>query len=281
MSPTILVIGATGNTGRSVTSTLSKLLDAQAFNVLALTRSATSDVSKQLAALPNVRIVEKDWTEIDSAWLKDNNVKKAFVASHNAPSQYTEESGLHLALLEAGVNYVVRISTNDSTMGPTSRVYYGRTHWAIENLLSQPEFKPLRWTSLRPNVFSVSLLASEAAWVKTYRSTGELGQLNITFDKDAKVGIIDPYDVGVVAGTLLALSDASQHNNKRYILSGPEDYSGADVVSLVERVAGVKIPEEKITFRYTAWINEMASNGFIAPKLIPSFLAIFVSLWDG
>ncbi|KAJ6088119.1 hypothetical protein N7499_004301 [Penicillium canescens] len=57
-----------------------------------------------------------------------------------------------VALLHAGVKYLVKTSTHVEFIGPTSPVFYGgSSHWAIYNLLSQPEFKVLQWTSLQLN----------------------------------------------------------------------------------------------------------------------------------
>lgn len=66
MATSILIVGATGNTGRGVVNTLSKLLKTgsaiSGFRLLALTRSSESPAAQQLAELPNVEICE---TELD------------------------------------------------------------------------------------------------------------------------------------------------------------------------------------------------------------------------
>lgn len=116
MSPTILVAGATGNTGRSTTETLSRLLQApdsslRNHRILALTRSANSPAAQHLATLPGVQVIQQSWVEVTPEWLQTHHVARAFIASHNKPTQFAEESTFHLALLHAGVEYVVRIST--------------------------------------------------------------------------------------------------------------------------------------------------------------------------
>jgi uncharacterized protein YbjT (DUF2867 family) len=113
---TILVVGATGNTGRATVRTLSADLAGQDVRILGLTRDSDSDSAKALAALPLVEMESKYWPEIDTAWLKERNIVKAFVASHNEDSQFTDESLMHCALLEAGVEHVVRISTVSSSL---------------------------------------------------------------------------------------------------------------------------------------------------------------------
>lgn len=58
MAPTILIVGATGNTGRSVTETLPGLLQKSNslsnHRVIGLTRSLDSPAAKELAKIPGV-----------------------------------------------------------------------------------------------------------------------------------------------------------------------------------------------------------------------------------
>ncbi|KAK1489128.1 hypothetical protein CTAM01_11277 [Colletotrichum tamarilloi] len=199
MTPTILIAGATGNTGRSVVETLSRFLGNSDVSpdtrILALTRSIDSSAAQHLASLPSVTVIEKNWVDINASWLREQNVIKAFIASHNGPSQFAEESTFHQAALMAGVQYVVRISTTAANVRPDFEAYYPRTHWAIETMLSSPEFRELKWTSLQPNIFFSAHLYSAVEFVKEYRQTKKQGILKLIADKDAPVGAIDPDDI--------------------------------------------------------------------------------------
>ncbi|KAJ5151306.1 uncharacterized protein N7482_010558 [Penicillium canariense] len=244
MAPTILIVGATGNTGRSVVETLPELLESTnalpGHRIIALTRSSQSPVAHQLAKLPGVEVIEQNWVGITADWLREHQVARAFIASHNDPNQFAEESAFYVAALNAGVRYVVRISTTAANVRPDSKAYYPRTHWAIEALLSSPEFADLQWTSLQPNVFSQFYLASAAQWIKQYRKTGEQGTLKLMASKDAPVGIIDAYDVGVFAAHLLSQPEPTAHNRAKYVLNGPEDITGKQIVSMVEQHIGTR-----------------------------------------
>lgn len=66
MAPAILVIGATGNTGKNVVRTLPKLVGIDDYRILGLTRSLSNAAAQELAKLPHVEMEEKDWTEIDA-----------------------------------------------------------------------------------------------------------------------------------------------------------------------------------------------------------------------
>ena len=100
MGPTILVVGATGNTGRKVVETLPTLLkNSQSLSghrILCLTRSAQSEAAQRLAKIPGVELAEQNWVNITAAWLKDHNVQRVFIASHNFPNQFAEESQFYV-----------------------------------------------------------------------------------------------------------------------------------------------------------------------------------------
>jgi uncharacterized protein YbjT (DUF2867 family) len=222
---------------------------------------------------------EKDWTTIDVAWLRSQEVVRVYIAPHNLPPQFVEESALYVALLHAGVKYVVKVSTNVEYISPTSPIFYGRSHWAIENLLSQPEFKALQWTSLQPNFFTASYLASTVDWIKAYRKTGKQTPLVMIPAADAAVAMIDPEDVGNVGAYLLALEDTTPHNHAKYVLSGPEDVTGQSIARLVEQHAGVRV--EKTEFEVTSWLGDLVKAGVYQEKFLPSILAGCDALWQG
>jgi len=154
-----------------------------------------------------------------------------------------------------------------AVIGPASPVYYGRTHWAIERMLAEPDFAGLKWTSLRPNLFSTMFLNTAAEAVKAYRSKGELGPLKMLFSEDVGIAAIDPDDIGVAAGKLLALADPAPHASQIYTLNGPEDITGKAVVAEVERLTGAQVTD--ITYKDQSWLDNLAAWG-TPPKTIPS-----------
>ncbi|KAJ4178380.1 hypothetical protein NW767_013665 [Fusarium falciforme] len=284
MSPAIVIAGATGNTGRNTTETLSRLIASKSFlsgyKILALTRSANGDAAKQLAKLPNVEVVEMAWTEVTADWLRENNVVRAFIASHMLPTQFSEESTFHVAALKAGVKYVVRISTTAANTRPDSLAYYPRTHWAIESLLASPEFSTMQWTSLQPNAFIPIFLNTAVQFVKDFRETGKQGILRLMSNEDAPVAPIDANEIGAIAAHLLAEEDPSRHNKAKYVLNGPVDITGKQVVELVEQAIGTKVGN--VVFKDTSFIDHMV---MAAP---PEFQSIMKSIvhsldasWEG
>ncbi|KAH7126149.1 hypothetical protein EDB81DRAFT_663377 [Dactylonectria macrodidyma] len=283
MAPTLLVIGATGNTGQGVVKTLSELLKTSkifsSHRILALTRSSSGAVAQKLAALPNVEVTELHWVDITADWLQQQNVVRAFIASHNQPNQFAEESTFHLAALNAGVEYVVRISTTAANVRPDCPAYYPRQHWAIEALLSSPEFQRLRWTSLQPNIFTNFYLHTAAEFVKEFRKTGQQHPLTLIASEDAPVGIIDPNEVGVLAAHLLIEDDVTPHDRAKYVLNGPEDITGRQIVAMVEQETGTKV--EEVHFKDMSIVEHMAAQSQESRSVILSIKHAGETAWEG
>lgn len=287
MTPSILIIGATGNTGRGVTRTLPKLLQSSSTlnkcRIIALTRSSSSPVALELAKLPGVEVIEQNWVEITADWLREHEVTRAFVASHNEPNQFAEESTFYLNALTAGVKYVVRISTTAANVRPDCPAYYPRQHWAIEALLSSPEFNNLQWTSLQPNIFSTLIMSPAAEFIKKYRKTGQQDTLRLALSEDAPVGIIDPDDVGLIAAHLLAQDNTSVHNKAKYILNGPEDITGRKIVNMVEQHIGA--PVKDVIYKDVSFIDMLYEYQYAATKqsknVIYSIKHALETAWEG
>ena len=282
MAPTVLIVGATGNTGRSVVETLPKLLEntkLASHRVIALTRNAGSPSAQALAKLPGVELAEQNWVEIDDAWLREHEVVRIFIAPHVQPNQFAEEGQFLVNALRAGVKYVVRISTAASNVRPDILAYYARTHWAIETMLGQPEFKEMHWTSLQPNIFLPLALGATAEFIKEFKRTGKQSPLSIILDTSTPTGMIDPYDIGVVAAHLLAQEDTTAHNQAKYVLNGPEDVTGEQIVKMAERYIGERVKDVK--FKDVSFVDHMVENSTESRNVIRSIKSSLDAAWDG
>ncbi|RAO68324.1 uncharacterized protein BHQ10_004336 [Talaromyces amestolkiae] len=268
MTPSILIVGATGNTGRAVARTLPKLLQSSSnlsgIRIIALTRSSSSPVARELAKVPGVEVIEQNWVEISAEWLREQQVIRAFIASHNEPDQFPHESTFLLNALNAGIKYVVRISTTAANVRPDCPAYYARQHWAIEALLGSPEFNHLHWTSLQPNIFSPLILSPAVELIKKYRKTGEQDPLRLILSEDAPVGIIDPDEVGVIAAHLLSQDDTSVHHKAKYILNGPEDTTGKQIVQMIQQY--IDAPVKDVIYKDVSFIDMIYEHQFAATK---------------
>jgi uncharacterized protein YbjT (DUF2867 family) len=281
-SSSILVVGATGNTGLSVVKHLSQLITSLSSSsnlprqIIALTRNANSTVAKQLAQLAYVEVREKEWPSINSAWLIEAKVARVYIAPHNLPNQFVEESQFLIACKAAKVKYLVKLSTNIHFLTPDNPIYYGRSHWAIENLLEQTEFKQLNWTVLRANYFMGLLISPAIDWLKKNKTNDPMPLL---LDEESPVAIINPDDVGEAAAKLLALDDPSTHYGKKYNLSGPEDVTGKDVVSILEQITHRKI---KVDYKNLVLFNALLDQGGYPENVRESITyAVESIMWAG
>ncbi|KAK8084044.1 hypothetical protein PG996_002825 [Apiospora saccharicola] len=288
MAPTVLVVGATGNTGRSTVTALSQMLKQEGSHsspftgrrILALTRSAQGSSAQHLATLPGVEVLEFNWADVTERWLREQEVQRAFVASAVDPAQFPTESGFLLAALRAGVEYVVRISTTAPNVRPDCDAYYARTHWAIETMLETPAFDKLKWTSLQPNVFSALAFTSMGLFVKKYRETGKQDEpLRLLADLDSPIGIIDADDIGPIAARLLLHEDLSVHNHGKYTINGPEDITGRQMVAMVEQQIGT--PVKEVSYKNTSWLEGMAAADPEHRTLVMSIQHAMETLWRG
>lgn len=285
MAPTILIVGATGNTGQETVRTLSKLLDSSktfsSYRLLAQTRSANGAAAQKLAKLPHVQVIEHAWSEITQDWLRDQQVIRAFIASHNQPSQFAEESSFLVACLKAHVKYVVRISTTAANVFPSNEAYYPRSHWAIEALLSSPDFAPLHWSSLQPNVFFSFVLGSAAEIVKAHRRGHKAHNdtLRLILDENTPTGVVHPDDVGNFAAHLLLQDDTAALNTRRYVLNGPQDVTGAQIVRLVEEAIGAKL--EDVRFKDVSFVDDMVAQVEEGKGLVRSIKHAPETAWEG
>jgi uncharacterized protein YbjT (DUF2867 family) len=262
MAPTILIVGSTGNTGKAVVRTLPGLLKESGgtlskHRVLAVTRSASSVTAREFAQLPGVEVEEVDWPEITPAWLQERSVERVFIASHNEPTQFAEEGTFLRSALAAGVKYVVRISTTAANVNPANRAYYPRTHWALEQMLSQPEYASMHWSSLQPNVFLPLVLGPAAAHITNFRKTGKQDTLKLMASRTVPNSPLHPDDVGTVAAHLLAQEDTSKYNHWKPVLHGPADFTGDDIVKWVEGYTGAKV--EDVSFENVDFVDDMAA----------------------
>lgn len=283
MTLTFLVVGSTGNTDRAVEETLSTLMQShRSFaqpKILALTRDAKGEAAQHFTSLPNVQVIELNWVDITADWLRENNVVRAFIASHNQPNQFAVESAFYVAALRAQVEYVVRVLTTAANVRPDCPAYYPRTPWAIESLLSAPEFGALKWTSLQPNIYSQFVLAHATELVKHYRETGRQDILRLMSSKDASIGIIDSNDVGVFAAHLLVKEALTPHHKAKYVLNGPEDITGRQITEMVEQYIGTQIKD--VSYMDMPFIDQMAASSPESKSVILTVKHTLEMAWEG
>ncbi|KAL1864993.1 hypothetical protein Daus18300_007340 [Diaporthe australafricana] len=94
--------------------------------------------------------------------------------------------------------------------------------------------------------------------IKQHRKTGQQETLKLMASQDAPVGIVEAHDVGVFAAQLLCQDDITVHNNARYVVNGPEDITGEQIVKMVEERIGTKV--QSVSYKDMTFIDAMANS---------------------
>jgi len=205
---TIAVIGATGNTGRAAV----KELRALGQDPVCVVRNADKardvlggDTRTAVAELTDRQAMEKALAGVQSV----------FVVTGHSPSMVEQQNNVLDAALEAGVQYLVRVSGARGAAAADSESVVGRGHAAINERLKA---SGIRWVILSPGPFMQNLLG-QAASIKTD------SRIVLPAAKDLPVALIDVRDTGAVGARILV--DPAPHAGKTYEITGKLTTYGA------------------------------------------------------
>ncbi|MFD0149448.1 NmrA family NAD(P)-binding protein [Streptomyces sp. NPDC055721] len=216
---TILVIGATGTTGRRVTAGLL----AEGHRVKAAGRSATP--------VEGAEAVRFDWNE-PATWDQAlDGVGRAYLVP---PIGSSDPAAVMLPFLRkaraAGVHRAVLLS---SSAIPAGGPAVGLVHEELPGLFGE-------WAVLRPSWFMQNF-AGHTPHARSIREDGTI----LTASGDGRVGFIDAEDIAAVA--VRALTDV-QAPNTDLILTGPQTLSYDDVAAIITQVTGRPVVHRHLTF---------------------------------
>lgn len=116
-------------------------------------------------------------------------------------------------------------------------------------------------------------------FVKDFLKTGKQGTLRLMASKDAPVGIIHPDDIGTVAAHLLIDDNPAAHNKARYVLNGPEDITGKEIVQMVEQSIGSKV--QCVLYKDMSLVDSMAVETQESQNVILSIKHAQEVAWEG
>jgi uncharacterized protein YbjT (DUF2867 family) len=231
---TILITGARGNIGSRLVADLTRAGHA--------VRATTRDLSA--AGLPaDVETVELDVADPHNAAAALRGVESVFLYAVRG-----EITPFLDAARDAGVEYVVLLSSPASFEAHEHDRHIGRVHRAVERSLEDSE---LPHTVLYP-----SWLATNANrdWAERIRATGSVA---LPFP-DAQVNPIHPDDVAGVAARLL--TDPACRARLQ-VLTGPESLRLREIVAALGEVLSTQIRIDEVTRQRAlddrpAWIPE-------------------------
>lgn len=229
MQQTILVTGATGTVGREVVKQLAMLDGVRV-------RAGVHSIIKgeNLRRLPDVEVVEMEYTNPDSLHAAFTHVDKVFLITPFTDEQVEMAKALVDEARRVGVKHIVKLSAMGA--GAEPGIQLGRWHRETERYIEE---SGIPYTFLRPSSFMQNFENYSAHTIKQegkiYMPAGE-----------GKVPYIDARDIAAVAVEVLT---GNNHEGKIYDLTGPDALSVAEVAQTISEVTGrqvafVDVPED-------------------------------------
>ena len=223
---TILVLGATGNTGSEVVQQLKQ--KNAAFRVMVRN---TQSAAPLCLADDQVRLGNFD--DIDSLTRTMDGITSVYLAmvAHQDNQKWVEN--VITAMKAAGAKHLVKLSGIGATEDAGSEII--RVHAKTDKMV---QGSGLDYTLIQPNSFYQNLFGS----VETIKNSNQF----FLPLKDVKQSVVDIRDVAAVA--VAALIDTG-HAGKTYLLSGPQSLSFAEQAKILSDAAGkdiqyIHVPKE-------------------------------------
>jgi uncharacterized protein YbjT (DUF2867 family) len=218
MSAAILVIGATGTTGKELVRLLTKSGHETRVTVRPTSRKG------ELQAL-GVEVTQADLNDVESLARAMHGIQKIYFATPLVPNMIELSSSIIRAAQSAGVKHLVKLSGGGAEIELDAMA---RWHRAVEKEMEQ---SGIAYTFLRSNSFMQNFSKFNSHTIRDhgafYASYGE-----------GKSAWIDVRDIAQVAHRVLT---EEVHRNKAYYLSGPEALSGANIASILSTETGKAI----------------------------------------
>lgn len=242
---TILVLGATGNTGSEVVRQLKK----KGSSFVIMVRNAESAKPLGLEA-SQIRLGNFD--DVQSLTSAMAGISSVYLAMAAHPDNLIWVKNVVEAMKASGAQHLVKLSGMGAAEDAGSEII--RTHALTDKIVKE---SGISYTLLQPNSFYQNLFGS----LDTIKTTGKfylpLG--------DARQSVVDIRDVAAVA---VATLTETGHENKTYLLSGPEAISFTEQAELLSRLSGQKIQYVAIPKEAAEQAMKQAGmNDWLAEKL--------------
>jgi uncharacterized protein YbjT (DUF2867 family) len=215
---TILVTGATGNTGL----TLLRLLEAQGVAVRAMVRH-----ERDIARLGNTSasIVIGDFNDVGSIEAALDGVDSAYLVTPS--SSDAEAQQIRFAELAAAANVKHLVKLSQFAADEASPVRFLRYHAAVERRIRE---LGISYTFLRPNLYFQGFLAFQTMIAKEGRFFAPIG--------DARISAVDVRDIAGVAAVALTQPG---HIGKTYTITGPRAITHAEIAHALAEATGREV----------------------------------------
>ena len=221
----ILVTGATGKTGRA----LVRQIVAMGMPVRALVRDRAKVAELEAEG---AEIVVGDLGKAETLAPALVGIDKAYLITAADPAQVMLHSNFIRAAKQAGVRHIVRHSVRGAELD--SPIKIARWHATSQKEL---EHSGIAWTHLQP-VYSMQNFL-------TFASTIESQGTFYAPMKDGALSMVDARDVAAVAAAVLI--ESVPHQDKTYLVTGPEALTFADAAEQLSAVLAKPIRYTDIT----------------------------------
>lgn len=226
-TPTVLVTGATGNTGRP----LLRFLEGLRVNVRAMVRRGTDP--GRLGDSPATMVVA-DFDDAESLSAALAGVTRAYLVTSSSADAEAQQIRFAECAVAAGVTHLVKLS--QFAADENSPVRFLRYHARVERRIRE---LGIAYTFIRPNLYFQGLLGFAGLIAKTGRFFAPIG--------DARVSAVDVRDIAAVAA--LALT-APGHEGQTYTVTGPAAITHAEMARAIGRatkrdVSFIDVPPEQ------------------------------------
>jgi NAD(P)H dehydrogenase (quinone) len=223
---TILVTGATGDTGRP---TVGELVN-KGFKVRALARS--DDARSRALAMLGAEVVYGNLSSLRDIRAALDGVESAYFCFPLAEGLVEAAVIFAQAAREQGVGHIVNMSHKQA--GPRARSKVTQNHWLSEQVF---DWSGIPSTHLRVTFF--------AEWLLYISPLSQRGRYVMPFNKDSRFAPLAAADTARIIANILAAPQG--HEGHAYQLHGPVEYSHETLAAETGRVLGAHLPFEQVT----------------------------------
>lgn len=217
MSKTILITGATGRQGKATLNELIRMSGTE-FNILALTRNASSHSAQALLKHSNVKLIEGDMDHCDEIFRRTGPVWGVFSVQVTDKDEERQGKAVVDAAVAAGVQHFVYASGDRggselSETNPTT-VPHIAVKLVVERYIKEKAAaskQGMTWTFIRPVTFMDNLRTDFVGkgFASMWRCMGE-----------KSLQLVSTKDVGYFSA--LAFKEADQWQGKAISVAGDE-----------------------------------------------------------
>ena len=246
MTPTILITGATGATGRGAVYALLK----RGFQVRAFVHS--DDERSRRLSHEGADVAVGDLLDFHAVRRALDGVQRAYFIYPIVPGIAQATMQFAQAAREVGVDLIVNMSQISARREAKSDA--ALQHWLSERVF---DWSGVPVTHLRPTYF--------AEWLVYMRNMIREGRISVPFGPAGRHAPIAAEDQAAVIAAIL--SEPDEHRGRTYPLFGPVELTMPEIADIVGRTLGRTIRYEKIPAEQ--WAQEIGARNapFLAQHL--------------